>query len=276
LGYDYVTTIRFAGGILRSFSTFAEPFAFSFYLMATLLVVTPVALADSKRLRNRLFLLALPIYILALLATVVRGGILGLGVGFAYLGFRKYRVLLAALPLAVVAVVVLGALGGSLSSTFSSGSSFVERQTGWQENLIELTRHPFGVGIGTTGAAAATAAGEVPKPGIYNPDNYYFKTVYELGVLGLWILVVFLASAFGWTRRAASRASPRDGPLLDGITAFILGAVVASLVANFFDSFPTDVDFAVLLGVAATMGARLSSSPGSVDDDELEDAVVAV
>ena len=273
LGYEYNTTIRSAGTILRSFSTFAEPFAFAFYLMGTMLIATPIALSEPRRLRNRLYLLAFPIFTLGLLATVVRGGILGLGVGFAYLGFRKYRLLLAALPLAIMAVVVLSVLGGSFSSSFSSGSSFADRQAGWEENFVELTRHPFGVQIGSTGAAAATAAGDAPVPGIYNPDNYYFKTVYELGVLGLWILAVFLASAFGATRRTASRAAPRDVPLLDGITALVLGAAAASLVANFFDAFPTNVDFAILLGVAACLGAR---TPTDDDDDDLEHEAAAL
>jgi len=86
LGYQYNTTIRNAGSLLRSFSTFNTPFSFGFYLMVVMLIGIPVALGDLTRLRNRMFLLALPVYALGMLTSVVRASVLGLGVGLAYLG----------------------------------------------------------------------------------------------------------------------------------------------------------------------------------------------
>ena len=131
--------------------------------------------------------------------------------GLIYLGVRRYRVLLLALPLGIVALLVLGALGGSITASFSSGSSLAARQLGWEDNLVQLTHHPFGVGIGSTGAAAAkaaqiaTAANPTASAQTYNPDNYYFKTLYELGVLGLWMFVLVLIGAFSSTHRGPLR-----------------------------------------------------------------------
>jgi putative inorganic carbon (hco3(-)) transporter len=270
-GYEYNATIRFAGNFLRSFSTFDSPFAFGFHLMLVLVVCTPVALANTARLRNKLYLFALPIYVAGMLSSVVRAAVLGAGIGLVYLGFRRYRVLLAALPLGLVAFVFLGVLGGSVSSTFASGSSFSERQVGWSENFSQVVRHPLGAGIGATGAAAEKAAELqfVVPTDLYNPDNYYFKTVYELGVLGLWMFVLFLIGAFVSTRHAVAGARPRDGPLLDGVGALILAAVAASFVANFFDAFPVDANFWVLLALVATRGADRRARERTPDEGEV-------
>ena len=61
-GYPYNEVIRFTSGFrLRSFSTFNQPFPFAFYLMLTVLLALPQAIADPHRLRNRLFLLSTPV-----------------------------------------------------------------------------------------------------------------------------------------------------------------------------------------------------------------------
>ena len=252
LGYPYNETIRFAGGFLRSFSTFDQPFPFALFEMVVLLVGIPTALSQPGRLRSRLFLFALPIYTVGMLSAFVRSAVLGLGIGLVYLGFRRHRVLLLGLPLTIVAAVILGVLGGSLTQTFGSGSSLGQRRSGWQENTAQVVAHPLGAGIGSTGAAALKAQ-EFAKAGeVYEPDNYYFKTVYELGVIGLWLFVLILLSGFRCTAAAAQRLAGANRALVDGIAAQILGAAVASAVANYFEIFPVDLLFWMLLGVAAT------------------------
>ena len=267
LGYEYNTTIRSAGSLLRSFSTFQSPFSFAFYEMMVLLLCLPIALAAPRRARNRAFLLVSPVIALGMMSSIVRASVLGLGVGLAYLGFRRYRLLLAGLPIAFLVALVLGLAGGAAVSSFSSATSFGARQTGWEENFVQIAQHPLGVGIGTTGAAAEKAAKlEFVPANSYNPDNYYFKTVYELGVIGLWMFVLFLIGAFTSTRRAAVHANPRDGPFLDGVGALVLGAATASLVANFFDAFPLDVEFWLLIAIVAAIGA----APRARDRDREE------
>jgi putative inorganic carbon (HCO3(-)) transporter len=198
-----------------------------------------------------------------MLTSVVRASVLGLGVGLAYLGIRRYRVLLLGLPLAMIVVLMLGVAGGSSFASFSSSNSFQQRQLGWGENFNQFARHPLGIGIGTTGAAADKAAQLTTANNAYNPDNYYFKTAYELGVLGLWMFILLLIGAFTCTRRSASEANPRDGPLLDGVAAMVLAAAAASTVANYFDAFPLDIEFWLLLAVAATIGAGTAGGRAS-------------
>jgi len=251
LGYEYNTTVRFAGGFLRSFSTFVQPFGFGFYLMAVVLLALPGSLRDPSRLRSRVLFWSLPLLTVGIASTVVRGAWLGLAVGVVYLAAARHRSLLLLLPLAVVAALLLPpeAASSALSST-STG----QRASGWSQNLHEVVRHPFGAGIGSSGASAEKLAelGQTSTP-VYQPDNQYFLALYELGPLGLWLLALLFGSAFTASRAAARSMGGTDGDLALGTTAFIVAAGVASTVSSFLQIFPMDVLWWVLLALVASL-----------------------
>ncbi|MDQ3643575.1 MAG: O-antigen ligase family protein, partial [Actinomycetota bacterium] len=205
LGYEYNSTIRFSGGFMRSFSTFIQPFGFGFFVMTVLLLAVPVAFEDLSRRRNRLFVFATPLLGLAVLSTIVRGAWLGLAVGVVYLGARRYRALLLLIPLAAVAVV---ALPPEAASSVLSSSSSVERTTGWGTNLSQISQNPLGVGIGATGGAAVKSSEFTGLEEVYQPDNFYMKVTLELGVLGLWLFVLVLASTFTVAHRQVTAGPP--------------------------------------------------------------------
>jgi hypothetical protein len=249
LGYQYNSTIRFAGSYLRSFSTFNQPFPFAFFLVVVLLIGLSVALADVRRTRNRLFLLGLPLLVVGLASTLVRGAWIGLAAGLVYLGWRRYRVLFLVVPVALLALLYLP---GSITTAAVSGASLAERGSGWQANLQQVVAHPLGAGIAATGSSAAKVAALQGGASTYQPDNYYFKTVYELGIIGLWVLVVALVTILASTDRKALRLPGEDGALVLGIAANVVAAITASLVATYFEIFPMDVLFWLLLAVAST------------------------
>lgn len=267
LGYQYNTTIRTTGGHLRSFSTFVNPFGFSFFLMIVLLIALPSALTDLRRLRNQAFLACTPILGVALLLTFTRGAWIGLGVGILYLGFRRHRILLLAVPLAALAFAYLP---GSIASTSASSSSLGQRTAGWSANFHSVVEHPLGVGIGATGAAAAKVAAlqtsgsavdsSVPGTPTYQPDNYYFKTVYELGVPGLWLLLLLLAAAFASTASVARSKRGTESAVALGTAASVLAAATASLVASYLEIFPMDLLFWLLLATVAAPPLTTSSA----------------
>ena len=261
LGYEYNSTIRTTRGFLRSFSSFDNPFAFAYFLMLVLLVGLPHALARSDRRRSRLFLLALPVFILALASTFVRGAWIGLVVGVAYLGWTRFHRLLLGLPLVVVALLLLPS---GISSAALSSSSGEQRVAGWRANLSEVTRHPLGLGLGSSNAAAEKVAGTgVDREGVYHPDNEYYRAVYELGVLGLWFTVLLCASAFFSARAGAGSSDSESGVFALAVSSTVLAAAAASLVATYFDTFPNNVYFWLLLGMVATDGLpRHDRAPG--------------
>ena len=255
LGYEYNTAIRTTGGFLRSFSSFDNPFGFGYFLMLVLLVGIPHALDRPERLRSRIFLLASPVVVAGLASTFVRGAWVGLFVGLAYLGASRFPRLLLGLPVALVGLLLLPA--GVSSAAFSS-SSGVERVVGWEANVSEITSSPLGVGLGSSNAAAEKVAGSGRTATVFHPDNEYYRAVYELGVLGLWLTVLLLVSAFLSTRAAA--VGP-DGVFALAVSATVLAAAAASVVATYFDTFPNNVYFWLLLGVVATEGVS-ESRPG--------------
>ncbi|MEH3157235.1 MAG: O-antigen ligase family protein [Gordonia paraffinivorans] len=254
-GFAYNTDIRTAGSLLRSFSTFGQPFPFALYEMIVLLVCGCVAAADPRRLRNAAFLVLTPVYLIAMSTAVVRAAFLGLIVGLVWIGLFRYRRVLVALGVAAI-VGLVGAVvfSGPVLSTFLSSNSLGERGTGWTESITSVLGHPLGIGLGTTGSAAevvakATGASSVP----YQPDNYFMKVMIELGPLGLWAFVGVLVVAAMYTVRAARAASDDvDRNLCIGVSAMVVGASAAAVVSTYFEIFPDDAHFWLLLAAAGS------------------------
>ena len=257
LGYEYNKTIRFTGGFMRSFSTFDLPFAFGFFLAMVLLVGVPVAMSEPKRTRSVMFFASTPVIALALGFTFVRGAWLVLAVGLLYLAIHRYRWLLLGVPIAALSLAILP---GQLASPAFQAESLNQRQLGWLDNIGQVTAEPLGSGIGATGSAAEKAR-EVTRLGndVFQPDNQYFKIVYELGVVGLWFFAMVLLSSLLYVRGVERRLSGTDRALADGVVANLLGVLAACWVATYFEIFPMDFFFWMLLGVVTTC-ARASSS----------------
>ncbi len=260
LGYEYNKTIRFTGGYMRSFSTFDLPFAFGFFLATVLLVGVPVAMSEPRRARSAVFFASAPVMVLALAFTFVRAAWVVLGVGLLYHAIHRYRWLLLGVPVAALGLVMLP---GQLAEPAFQSESLGERQTGWVENLGQVTAEPLGNGIGATGSAAEKTREVTQRDfDVYQPDNQYFKAVYELGVVGLWAFALTLVTAFLYLRRVDRDLTGTDRALADGVAANLLGVGVACWVATYFEIFPMDFYFWTLLGVVTTC-ARASSSTRS-------------
>jgi hypothetical protein len=256
-GYPYNNTIRFkSGGWFRSFSTFDQPFPFALFLAFVIVVGVAVALEDTQRLRNQLFLMALPVYGAGLLFSFVRSAFVALIVGSLYLAFRGRRIVFAVLPLLVVGFLLLGS---GVNSSILGGSSLHERASGWQANIHNVVDHPLGAGIGSTGSAAEKLVKLRQATTAYQPDNYLFKTLYELGVLGLWLLVLVFVAAGRTASALARRLRGVDAAFCDGLGAAVLGAAAASLFATYLEIFPLDLLFWLSLGLLGAMAAGRTS-----------------
>ncbi|MEO6121608.1 MAG: O-antigen ligase family protein [Acidimicrobiales bacterium] len=246
LGYAFNETIRFSGDRLRSFSSFNQPFPFAFFLVLVILVGLPVALGDRARLRNQLFVISLPVLSLALASTVVRGAWLALAVGGGFLAAQRHRALFLLLP---PALALMAFLPPDLASPAFHASSTNERVSSWRANISRVVDNPLGLGVGATGAAAEKSAGTGEDT--YQPDNYYFKTVLELGLVGLWLLGLLYAGAFASTRLSAARLAGQDGALALGVAGSVASVAAASVVATYLEIFPMDLYFWLLLAVVA-------------------------
>ncbi len=268
-GYEYNTAIRFSGSFLRSFSTFEEPFGYAYFLLVVLAVGIPVALADRRRPRNRLFLWLVPIVVMGMAASVVRGGLLGLAVVIAYLGFRAAtprRALLVAFPLALAAILLVPS---SVSEAALSSSSTGERTSGWTAILPEVADRPFGAGLGSAGAAAEKVATlSDSTESTYQPDNQYVLLAYELGPIATWLQLLLVITAYGAARTAARATSGSDRALADGVAALTLAAGTVSLISTFFEIFPADALWWILIAIVATLGVPSTSDTDDAPRDD--------
>ena len=275
-GYEFGKQIRTSGPLFRTFSTFNQPFGFGLYVMLALLVGGAVALAEPRRRRNRVFLYLWPVMAIVMATSVVRAAIIGLVVGVLWLAVIRFRSLLAPLvALAVVAVAAIPLLPKSATSVFLSSSSLGQRGAGWSDIISSILVHPLGRGLGSSGAAAdristaqgqsttavSAGAGGTIQTGSanYQPDNYYIKTLLELGPIGLWVFLALIITALVWCVRSSRTLPGRDGPLALGVSASIAAAMVASLVATYFEIFPMDVHFWLLVGVVGCATAQQDS-----------------
>jgi O-Antigen ligase len=266
-GFRYNHNIRFSGSVMRSFSTFVQPFPFALFLMLVLLVGGAVALSDTRRLRNRLFLISTPVFVVAIGFTIVRAAMTGLLAGLVILGIYRYRRILWGMGIfAMIAMIAASVLPTSYLTALSSQSSLQERARGWKTLTDSLLVGPFGTGLGRTGAAAdridketlGPRASELPgstgdtviwgRP--YQPDNYYFKMIIELGPLGITLFAAILVIAFLAALRASRYLPKPDDAFVLSVAAVIAAAAVASLTATFFEIFPVDCYFWLLLAAA--------------------------
>ncbi|WP_148611771.1 O-antigen ligase domain-containing protein [Nocardioides rubriscoriae] len=273
-GWEYNTAIRFSGGLLRSFSTFTQPFSFGLFVTMTLLVCLPVAMADHRRPRNLVFLLLSPVLVIGMATSVVRGASLGLAAGLLVLMVWRFRGLFHAGVIASLGFLFVPA---TVVTAYFSSSSLGERTTGWSTIIDKVTDAPLGNGIGRTGAAAEKAleVGADPSqvitldgPGgraLYLPDNQYVKTVLDLGPIGLWLLVLVGAAVVAHAVSVSRRTTGSDRALAQGIAASVVGAAAASTVSTYLEIFPLDFYFWLLVGVltCSKVASRSTPSPSA-------------
>jgi O-antigen ligase len=263
LGYKYDDQIRFTTGMtLRSFSTFDIPFSFGFYLMLVILICLPMSMAQPRRLRSKIFFLSLPLLSIALLYTFVRGAMLGLAVGLLYLAFHRYKLLVFGLPFVLVAALFIPS-GAVLTNAVFGSTSLGDRTTSWSDRFHQIVEHPLGSGIGTTGAAAdKTAQLKNTDQGLaFQPDNSYLKVTFEIGIPGLWLLVMMLISMFLFTRSVERRVTGIDKDFVAGVSAQWLAIMASALVATYLELVPMDQMFWLMIGIVATMAPVYEEGP---------------
>ena len=85
--------------------------------------------------------------------------------------------------------------------------------------------------------------------------------MFELGVLGLWLLVMMVVAMFLSIRATERRSSGIDRDFLSGAAAQLLAIAMASFVATYLELVPMDQLFWVMIAVAATMEPQTPRAP---------------
>lgn len=266
-GYEWNETIRTTGPILRSFSTFVQPFGFGLYVMMVLIVAGSVALSNPRRLRNKIFLILTPIMVTGMALSIVRASYLGLGLAGIFLSLTAYKWLQKyILAAGVLLVAIIAALPSRILKSVFSSSSFEERGSGWTQMFRDMLTYPVGQGLGITGAAGEKIArenGDGISP--YQPDNYYVKLALEIGPIPVFLFIGILLICYVTMMRSYRLRTGEDRAFSIGVAAFIVASAAASLVATYLEIFPIDLYFWLLVSVGAyTVNHKPSGVPQNV------------
>ena len=273
----------------RPFGPFVNRHHFASYMV--LMIGLPVGMLFAGAVKKELlplYAFAAVVMTVALVATVSRGGLLGLGAGVLFAagltalarrkgrdargedGEAEGRPLLrrAGLQLAVVLLLIVGVLafaGDELVSrtmeTITSGNVTSDRATFWRGARDIIRERPLlGVGLGAFGVAYTR---HDPTPGAARLDqahNDYLQIIADAGVVGAVLGLVFLVSLF---RQGFARAGSEDR-FRRGVAAGALSGCFGVLVHSFFD-FPLHLAGIALLflvlAALATVNGRVEEAP---------------
>lgn len=182
------------------------------------------------------------IFCLATLFTFSRGAWFGLTVAvvvFSLFVDRKLLLIAGAAILAVIFCVpeISNRIGFLFTSDFAAANSKGGRGERWEIGLsLWRPNKIFGFGLGRYGGAIAMQNQEIESLAYYYMDNYYLKTLTEMGLLGLISYVWLLLRNLLWSCRSIFKTRKNKLSILGcGIVAGQLGVLSHSFFENIFE-----------------------------------------
>jgi hypothetical protein len=216
-------------GQFRVFSTLSTTGPFGQVIAALLLL-----LVAEPRFRRQV--LGAGFGLVALGATLVRAGWLGLALGMATMGLMGRGRVVRLAGVGVLLLLGLQLIGGPVTDRVASRA---ERTASSSTDDISLTARvqfqseiapavmsdPVGLGMGSTGRGVELGGSAIADPKFHNFDSGVFENLTRYGALGGLAVLVSLAIAVGGIVRRA-----RSGTLLDAASAAALVALATGMV----------------------------------------------
>lgn len=260
-------------------------------VLVMLLPLAVVLLFAIKGLGRAVMLLLCGTMLVGILLTGSRGGFLGLVAVGGYLFFARLprsdgglgarfspgKLTAAALGVIVLLIATPATVWDRLSTIGELGQDYnVTGSTGrlaiWGRGLQAMSTQPWGYGL------KAFEAVEGERGGRYKAaHNIWIEIGVELGVQGLVVMALVLATGFGIAREVRlqpPRAPPHHWPL--PVALGLRGALIGYLVTGFFLSVAYSVVLFAVLGVfAGLQNLVLASSAGRQLQSEDEEKTPA-
>ena len=200
---------------------------------------------------------------LCLLLTYSRGSMIGLAAGLALVGALRYRKLLIVLFALAVLMLILPPTQGYVTRLVAGiqGQDLATqmRLGEYKDAFILISRYPA-LGVGFTGT---------PDIDLYvGVSSLYLLIAEQIGLVGLFLFIVVVATCFVVTLRALRRL-PR-GHALEGHLLAYQAALAGALVGGVFDHFFFNINFIHLVALfwvvvgLAVAAARLVESTAAV------------
>ena len=250
-------------------------------LAAWCAILVPFAVAQALAMRDTRWrlvaVLAASACSFALLGTSVRTGVIGVvtGVALVILLFQASRAFpgpqLGITVTAILATLVVGAgvfaftAGKSESSTDrytviltpSQDPAFQSRLVRWRTVLAEIDRHPFGLGLGTSGRVQRER-GRFANISSYDVDNSYLQIAYEQGLAVMVLFIVATLSLLvGLARRAIATANRQAAGIAIGACGALWSYLTVLPTGSYLEGLGTLAVWTIVgLGIGYFSGAE--------------------
>jgi len=258
LGYTYNVQLRTYHGVLRSFGTLDDPFAYAaFELMALAAVVFWMRRGTTR-------LIIATIIGAGIASSLVRSAALvSVGLFALWLARRGQTTVATLFVVALVAsgVVFVVSASGTQTHTYQADSSgsvvtLNGRVSAWKAALGPPSAWPLGQGVGTVGTAAQRAAYSFTPAGGSGAasssssatavDSGYLAVIADVGFIGFAVFAVLLGRLW-WLGRRASRAHVRGAWMALAILVVML---IDASTRSSFTGFPTATLEFLMIGIS--------------------------
>lgn len=225
------------GITFRAFSIVQSPNVLGSYMILMIPITLSFLFIEKKPVVKLLLIIILLTMLGALYLSLSRGAWLAIVMSFAMIGsLYNRKVLLLGLSIALLSLIFVPAVNQRVSHLFSK--TYLEKsvQDGriarWISAYDRMRNDPlFGSGLGHYGGAVAKRNLQT----IY-VDSYYFKTLGEMGIVGLgifiWLLYLLMKHIYLYLKRTRE---PCHFLIIAGIFAGLLNVILHNGVENIFE-----------------------------------------
>lgn len=255
IGYDLIRhrTLTPFDYLRRISSSFVHPNDFGGYLVVMGIFFLAVLMSKGRRLWERAAVsAAFLISMVSLFLTRSRGSWLAFVIALLVLGWIKSKKLFAV----IVVLLMIGFMMLPLTvkqgiyelGDLSEGTSW-ERLMLWKGAVNMIKVHPV-LGFGVNTYSRNFPAYKPPEyPDVRYAHNSYLQMASEIGVVGLVLFLIFLASVF-WIsiRRMKEMEDPERKNFVLGLSAGLIGFAANSAVDTHLYSVTLSVMFYLLMG----------------------------
>ncbi|MBQ6845710.1 MAG: O-antigen ligase family protein [Oscillospiraceae bacterium] len=216
-------------------------------IMGALLVMTAPMVAAcayyAKSMKKKVLMWILTgLLCIATLFTFSRGAWFGLTVAVVVFSLLVDRRLIVAAILGIIAIIIcVPEISNRIAFLFTDDFQVANNSGGrgqrWEKGLELWSDHKtFGFGLGRFGGAIAMQNQDVETLYYFYMDNYYLKTLVEMGLVGLISYIWLLLQNMLWTLRwLFTTKKDRFSYLACGIFAGLIGVLAHSYFENIFE-----------------------------------------
>jgi putative inorganic carbon (HCO3(-)) transporter len=252
----------------RATGNLIDPNLFAGYLV----LIIPLALAAGVGMRWRwgfvLGGLAMLVFAAALVATLSRGGWLGLVVGVAVMAYmlpgrRRFVIGVSGAVVAILLMGVAGPVAARLGTAAGASplQTFIDRVPVWQAAFSMFVQHPiFGIGLNNFGNFIGAYD---PSLDVNQAHDLFLNIATERGLIGLGTFLFLLICVFvSLVRTLRPRPRTTDSILVAGVTASVAAFLADSLFDVAYYDYKILLLFWLVLGIAASLPRILERPNG--------------